>query len=187
MTKIANATIAILSTHGFEKSELFEPKRQMEEAGATVHVIAPEAGAITSWDDKNWGEEMSVDKTLADAKVEDYDALILPGGQINPDILRANADAVAFIRDFHDTGRTLAAICHAPWLLIEAGAAKGRDMTSYASIKTDLINAGANWQDSAVVCDKAIVTSRSPEDLDAFCAKIIEEVREGAHQRNKAA
>ncbi len=186
MTNIQNAKIAILATDGFEKSELFEPKKQLEAAGAQVTVISPESGTIKSWDTDDWGDSVSVDLPLADAKVENYDALVLPGGQINPDVLRTNAAAVAFVRDFFNTGKTLAAICHAPWLLIEAGVVDGRKMTSYTSIQTDVKNAGGQWEDSAVVVDQALITSRNPDDLDAFCAKIIEEVEEGRHKRSDA-
>lgn len=186
MPAIDKAKIAILATDGFEKSELFEPKRQLEAAGATVTIISLETGEIKSWDEKNWGESIAVDMVIDDAKVADFDALVLPGGQINPDILRTSDKAVGFVRDFFNTGKTLGAICHAPWLLVEADVIKGRDVTSYTSIKTDLVNAGANWHDKSVVTDQALVTSRHPGDLDDFCAKIIEEIREGRHERQAA-
>ncbi len=186
MTAINQANIAILATDGFEKSELFEPKRQLEAAGAKVTVVSLEKGEIKSWDEKDWGEAIAVDKTLDEVNVTDFDALVLPGGQINPDLLRVEDKAVRFVHDFYNTGKTLAAICHAPWLLIEAGVIKGRNVTSYKSIKTDVINAGGKWEDSQVVCDEALITSRNPGDIDAFVAKIIEEVSEGRHQRAAA-
>ena len=176
MTDISKAKVAILSTHGFEQSELIEPLRQLRAVGATVTVVSPEEGQIKGWKGSDWGQAVDVDLALADAQVADFDALILPGGQMNPDILRANPLAVAFVRDFTKSGKPVAAICHAPWLLIEAGVIAGRRVTSYASIKTDVKNAGGLWEDSAVVVDQGLVTSRQPDDLDAFCGAIIEEI-----------
>jgi protease I len=185
-SELANKRILILATNGFEQSELEIPRDRLKAAGAQVHIVSPEAGEIKGWDEKDWGRAVKVDKTLADAKAADYDAIVLPGGQINPDLLRVNKDALALIKSFYDSGKTVAAVCHAPWLLIETGIAKGRKMTSYHSIKSDVINAGAQWEDSEVVTDNGVITSRNPGDLEAFSKKIIEEVREGRHQRKAA-
>ncbi|WP_224000069.1 type 1 glutamine amidotransferase domain-containing protein [Aureimonas sp. SA4125] len=182
MTDIRKAKIAILATDGFEQAELTQPLKMLREAGAEVHVVSLKAGSIKGWDKDNWGESVPVDRELSAVKAADYDALVLPGGQINPDVLRADEKAVAFIRDFYNTGKPLAAICHAPWLLIEADLVRGKDVTSYGSIKTDLKNAGANWMDKEVVVDQAMITSRNPGDIPAFVAKIIEEVEEGRHE-----
>jgi protease I len=178
--------ILILATNGFEQSELEQPRDALKAAGAEVHIASPERGEIKGWDKKDWGRAVTVDKALSAVKAADYDAIVLPGGQINPDVLRTNKEALSLIKAFFDAGKTVAAICHAPWLLIETGIAQGRKMTSYASIRADVINAGAQWEDSAVVTDNGVITSRNPGDLDAFSKKIIEEVREGRHQRRAA-
>lgn len=186
MTDITTAKILILATDGFEQSELEKPLKDLRARGATVHVASPEGDEIKAWDEDHWGDTTAADLALKDVKADDYHAIVLPGGQINPDVLRLNKDAVALIREFHDQGKTVAAICHAPWLLIEAGIIKGRKATCYPSIATDLKNAGAQYEDSEVVADQGIVTSRSPEDLDAFVAKIVEEIEEGKHERKAA-
>lgn len=178
--------ILILATNGFEQSELEVPRDKLKAAGAHVEIVSPEKGEIKGWDMKDWGRPVKVDKELSAAKADDYDAIVLPGGQINPDLLRVNPDALKLIKAFYDAGKTVAAVCHAPWLLIETGLAKGRRMTSYKSIKTDVKNAGAQWEDSPVVTDNGVITSRNPVDLDAFSAKIIEEVKEGRHRRRAA-
>lgn len=183
MPKISEARIAILATDGYERSELREPLEKLRARGATVEVVSLKSGEIRSWDEKDWGDTVPVDRTLGEVSVEAYDALVLPGGQINPDLLRVEAEAVEFVRKFAKSGKTLAAICHGPWLLVEADAVRGRDVTSYPSIRTDMVNAGANWSDREVVVDEAIVTSRNPGDLPAFIDKIVEEVEEGRHAR----
>ena len=178
-------TIAILATDGFEQSELTEPRRALKEAGASVHVVSPKPGSIRGWDETDWGDEVPVDVALADARPEDYDGLVLPGGQINPDKLRLEPQAVDFVRAFFAAGKPVGAICHGPWLLVEADVARGRTLTSFASIKTDLKNAGANWVDREVVVDQGLVTSRNPGDLGAFNAKLIEEFAEGRHEARR--
>lgn len=183
MTKLDQAKVAILATNGFEQSELESPRDALREAGATVSVVAPEGKTIKGWKDGNWGNAVDVDITLAEIDDQEFDALVLPGGVLNPDQLRINDAAIAFVKKFIKDGRVVAAICHAPWLLISADAVSGKQMTSYPSVRKDLENAGAKWIDTAVVTDKGIVTSRSPDDLDAFNAKIIEEIREGRHKR----
>lgn len=179
--KLRNKQVAILMTDGFELSEYVEPRKALEEAGATVNVIAPKGGKVKAWDETDWGEEYEVDVTLDAANAEDYDALLLPGGVLNPDNLRMNEKAVSFVSHFLNEGKPIAAICHGPWTLIETGALNGRKMTSYKSIKTDLINAGVDWVDQEVVVDQALVTSRNPDDLPAFCRKMVEEFAEGKH------
>ncbi|HWL04298.1 MAG TPA: type 1 glutamine amidotransferase domain-containing protein [Xanthobacteraceae bacterium] len=183
---ISGKKILILATHGFEQSELEVPRDRLKAAGATVDVVAPEKGEIKGWDKKDWGRPVKVDRTLESVSADDYDAIVLPGGQINPDLLRVNADALALITAFNKQKKVIAAVCHAPWLLIETGIVKGRKATSYHSIKTDMINAGAKWEDSSVVTDQGIITSRNPGDLEDFAKKIIEEVAEGRHQKRAA-
>ncbi|OBX25787.1 protease I [Gelidibacter algens] len=182
MENLNRKRVAILATNGFEESELREPKKALEKAGAEVHIISEKSGKIKSWADGNWSADYNVDKTLDDVNQKDYHALMLPGGVINPDKLRTNPKAVNFVKSFFENHKPVGAICHGPWLLAEADVLKGRKMTSYGSIKTDMINAGANWVDQEVVVDEGLVTSRSPEDLPAFNAKLVEEVYEGKHE-----
>jgi protease I len=178
--------IAILATDGFEESELKSPKEAMENEGFTVEIVSEKNGKIKSWKDGNWSNEYDVDATLDTARPEDYNALVLPGGVINPDKLRRNDNALRFIKDFFDQKKPVAAICHGAQTLISAEVVNGRKMTSFNSIKDDLVNAGANWIDKEVVVDEGFVTSRNPNDLPAFNSKLIEEIKEGKHQLQHA-
>ncbi|MCJ8507321.1 type 1 glutamine amidotransferase [Rhizobium lemnae] len=186
MTDIGSARILILATDGYERSELRVPLEELRRHGADVKIASLKPGEIKSWDEKDWGDTVPVDLTVDQVKHDDYDALVIPGGQINPDILRTEEKAVDIVRNFIKTGKVVAAICHGPWLLVEADALRGRKATSYHSIKTDVKNAGASWEDKEVVTDNGIITSRSPKDLQAFVAKIVEEVQEGRHKRQAA-
>ena len=182
MANLNNRKVAILTEEGFEQVELTSPKEALLAAGAIVHIISPQSGKIKAWDKDKWGIEVDVDVVLTNASPDDYDALVLPGGVLNPDKLRQNKDAVAFVSAFLDEGKPLAAICHGPQMLIETGMIKGRKLTSYPSLQTDLINAGAEWVDEEVVVDNGLITSRTPADLDAFNQKTIEEIGEGIHE-----
>ena len=182
--RLKGKKIAILATDGFEQSELLSPQSALLEAGADIEVVSIKEGQITGWNKDNWGEKVTVDKLAADANAADYDALLLPGGLFNPDSLRQNTDAKAFVDGFFGAkkNKPVAAICHAPWLLAEINKLRDKKVTSFPSIKSDLINAGAHWVDQEVCVDNGLVTSRSPADLDAFNAKFIEEIIEGKHQ-----
>ncbi|MGJ8737246.1 type 1 glutamine amidotransferase domain-containing protein [Zobellia laminariae] len=178
--------IAILATNGFEESELKSPKEAMENEGFKVDIVSLESGEIKGWADGNWSNSYKVDKTIDQVTAEDYNALMLPGGVINPDKLRREEKVLTFVRDFFKQEKPVAAICHASWTLISADVVKGRKMTSFNSIKDDLVNAGANWVDEEVVVDQGFVTSRNPDDLPAFNSKLIEEIKEGKHEEQHA-
>ena len=178
---LENKVVAVIATHGFEQSELLEPVKGLRDAGAKVEIIAPEAGEIRGWTDGNWGDSVKVDRVVKDASAESYDALVLPGGVLNPDKLRGRSDVQNLVRAFFEAGKPVSAICHGPQVLIDCGVLKDRRVTSYHSIKQDLINAGAEWVDEAVVTDQGLTTSRTPDDLPQFVAKTIEEVAEGVH------
>jgi len=171
--------VAILVTDGFEQSELLEPRKALDEAGAKTHVVSPAGKKAKGWNHKEWGDEVPVDVALDSAKADEFDALLLPGGVMNPDQLRMNPKAVEFVKHFTDSGKPVAAICHGPWTLIEAGAVRGRTMTSWPSLKTDLKNAGASWVDKEVVADQGLVTSRKPDDIPAFNLEMIRLFEQG--------
>jgi len=183
--KLNGKRVAILVENGFEQVELTGPKEALEAAGAETEIISPVEKRVRGWEgeDMDWGNRFKVEVPLAEASARNYGALLLPGGVMNPDKLRLHPEAIEFIKQFVNSGKPIGAICHGPWTLIDAGAVKGRRMTSYPSIKTDLINAGANWVDEEVVTDNGIVTSRKPADIPAFCNKLIEEIAEGPHPK----
>jgi protease I len=179
--QLGGKRVAALVTKGFEQVELAEPKRALEAAGATVHVVSPDTETVRGWNHTEWGQEVTVDKPLDQARPNDYDALLLPGGVMNPDHLRMNPKAVAFVKQFFEDGKPIAVICHGPWTLVEADVVRGLTITSYPSLKKDLQNAGANWVDQEVVVDRGVVSSRRPADLPAFIRKMTEEFAEGTH------
>ena len=179
--RLEGKTVAILATDGFEQSELLEPKKALEDSGAQVKVVSLAGDDIKGWNKGNWGKEVKSDLSVVNAEANKFDALMLPGGVINADKLRTNDDAIEFVRNFVVAGKPIAAICHAPWILIEADAVHDRTLTSWPSLKTDLINAGAHWVDEEVSTDNGLVTSREPSDIPAFNKKMIEEFCEGRH------
>jgi len=180
---LTGVRVAILATDGFEQSELEKPREALQQAGATTTVVSLEEGEITGWDEDDWGDSVKVDQVLTNAEPADFDALLLPGGVMNPDKLRAQPEAVEFVRAFFEAGKPVAAICHGPQLLIEANVLQNRTVTSYPSIKTDLKNAGAHWVDKDVVSDQGLITSRRPADIPRFNQKMIEEFAEGIHKK----
>jgi protease I len=182
-SELKGKKIALLATDGFEQVELTEPRKALDQAGATTVVVSPKSGEIKSWKFKEWGDKVKVDQTLDDARPDEFDALVLPGGVINPDYLRMEPKAVNFVREFVSTGRTVAAICHGPWTLVEADVVRGKKVTSWPSVKTDLKNAGATWVDQEVVTDGQFIFSRKPDDIPAFSKAIIEAVSKARGQR----
>lgn len=183
MANLNGKKIAILTENGFEEVELTSPKKALEAAGAKVDIVSPQKDKVKAWDKDHWSIELPVDVAVEEAKVEEYDGLVLPGGVLNPDQLRLNKTSIEFTKEFYNSGKPVAAICHGPQLLIETGIVKGKKLTSYPSLKTDLVNAGADWEDKEVVVDNGLVTSRTPADLEAFNKKLVEELQEGVHNR----
>lgn len=183
---LSGKRVAVLVDNGFEQVELTSPIEALREAGAEAVVVSPQQDKVKAWDRKDWGETFDVDMPLERARADDFDALVLPGGVMNPDRLRTNERAVRFARAFFDAGKPVASICHGPWLLVEANVVRGRRLTSYPSLRTDLRNAGAEWVDESVVVDSGLVTSRNPDDLPDFNRKMVEEIAEGVHAGQSA-
>lgn len=182
---LQNKKVAILVADQFEQIELTDPRQALDEAGAETVLISPNSETVRAWDGEDWGDEFPVDLPLEQARAEDFDALLLPGGVKNPDTLRINKEAVGFVRRFFESGKPVASICHGPWTLINADVVRGRKMTSYPALEVDLKNAGADWVDQEVVVDAGLVTSRGPQDLEAFKRKMIEEFAEGVHEEQR--
>ena len=182
MAKLQDKRVAFLATNGVEQVELTEPWKAVEKEGGSPELISPETGQIQAFEHLDKAQTFDVDRAVADARQEDYDGLVLPGGVANPDFLRADEDAVAFVRSFFEQGKPVAVICHGPWTLVEADVVRGRTITSWPTLKTDIRNAGGNWVDEEVVVDEGLVSSRKPDDLPAFCAKLVEEICEGRHE-----
>jgi deglycase len=179
--------IAILVENGFEQVELTEPRKALDEAGAQTQIVSPVQGQVKAWNSSNWGIALPVDIPLEQARADEFDALLLPGGVMNPDKLRVNPRAVQFVQEFFDAGKPVAAICHGPWMVVEPGEARGRTLTSWPSLQTDIRNAGGHWVDQEVVKDDGLITSRKPADIPAFNRAIIEEFAAGKRQRRRAA
>jgi protease I len=181
--RLEDKTVAFLATDGVEQVELTEPWKKVEEEGGTPELVSLDSGEIQGFDHLDKDQKFAVDRTVAEAKQDDYDGLVLPGGVANPDFLRADADAVRFVRSFFEAGKPVAVICHGPWTLVEADVVRGRKITSWPSVRTDILNAGGEWVDEEVVVDSGLVSSRKPDDLPAFCAKLVEEICEGRHEQ----
>jgi protease I len=186
-TNLKGKRVAILATDGVEQVELTEPRKALDDAGAETVLLSPKGAKIKAWQHDRWGDELEADASLDDARPETFDALLIPGGVMNPDRLRTNTRAVDFVRAFFHESKPVAAICHGPWLLVEAGVIQGRTLTSWPSLKTDIRNAGADWVDREVVVDEGLVTSRKPDDIAAFNAKMLEEIAEGPHDARRSA
>jgi protease I len=187
MGKLDGKKVAILAAEGVEEVELTEPRKAVEQEGADVTLVSTEAGDIQAFNHLDKGDTLTADRAVKDVSAEDFDALLLPGGVANPDFLRTDDDAVGFVRDFARSGKPIGVICHGPWTLVEAGVVKGRTLTSWPSLQTDIRNAGGTWVDEEVHVDNGWVSSRKPDDLRAFCAKVVEEFCEGKHEQSAAA
>ena len=186
MPDLNGKRVAILVADGFEQVEMTEPRRALDEAGANTQIVSPVEGEVQGWKHYDHADKFRVDVPLAEARADNFDALLLPGGVANPDQLRMQPEAVDFVRSFFDAGKPVAVICHGPWTLVEADVVRGRAITSWPSVKTDLINAGANWVDEECVVDNGLVSSRNPGDIPAFNQKMLEEFAEGNHSRGRA-